>query len=1086
MSGELSGRYILGLDLGVSSVGWAVVEVNDEGQPCGLRAAGSRIFPAGLDDLEKGKGESPNAARRATRLRRRMLDRRSRRRQKLFSALLGAGLLPLAGPDFTPRDGEGLSSPAYRTFVLNELYAQLVKEEAEVLGWTEEEVAVKLPYLLRQRGLTQALSPHALGMSIYQLAARRGYQSNRKEPAPDDGTKKGKRAKTEEEEAEAEAKRAKAEEDRLVLGGIKRLEGELTRTKTTLGGYLATLDPHAARLRTRYTGRKMLVDEFTALIEAQTPHYPELLTKTFVHRLYLAIFKQRPLKSAAHLIGACELEPKAKRAPMALPSSQRYRMVAAVNNLRVKDSRRPWDKPEPLRPEQRAALLARLGADGDLMMGEAKKLIGLKPHEKLTAESMGKLKGDRTAALMRRAMGAEVWEALTLEAKDALVRDLLSVQKPDAFQRRAVKLGCDAAEAQRLYSAETFEDDYLALSTKAVLLILPMLEDGYDTMTAQRLAYPERFAPTAPVTKLPPVKVALPGMRNPLVSRTLSELRRVVNAVVATWGTPWKVRLELARDLKQSGKDREKTQRKIQAQEKRREVAFKKIEELGVARPSRADVEKALLWDECGGICPYTGESIPFHELFGQSPRFDIEHIIPFSRCLDDSFLNKTLCLNEENRRVKGQRTPQECYGSDPGRMATILGRVKRFRGDAADIKLQRFEADAEDVAKMLEGFTERQLNDTRYASRDAAKLVGLLFGGVNDAEGVNRVQASAGGVTAYLRSVWDLNRVLGGGPVKQRDDHRHHAIDAICVALTDRAIVKRLADVAELHARSPATAREERRGRLGSLPAPWEDFDYDVRAVIGAAQASHRQPRPLSGAIHEETHYSRPRWPAVAGSKDGQAAHVRKPLAMITDIEAIVDPTVRAAVVRFAAGKPLAKVIKPEGPWPMLRTKTGREIPIKRARIRVKANTTKVGRAGAERHVKLGNNSHAEIVELVGPKGQPKYEDRVVTMLEAKTRHREGRPIFARAHDDGPVRWIIQRGDVLELEVAPGVRELRVVRSVSLRFYELVTLNDARLKKVIIDTGALFRITSAATFSKLGIKHIRVDALGRRIHADA
>lgn len=1085
MGGELSGRYILGLDLGVSSIGWAVVEVNEAGEPCGLRAAGSRIFPAGLDELEKGKGESPNAARRAARLRRRMLDRRSRRREKLFNTLLGAGLLPLAGPEFTPREGEGLGSPAYRSAVLNALYARLVKEEAERLGCPEEDVAVKLPYLLRLRGLREALSPSALGMAIYQLSARRGYLSNRKEPAPAEANKRGKRANSAEEEAEAEAKRAKAEEDRLVLGNIKLLEGKLSRAQTTLGGYLASLDPHDERLRARYTSRKMLLDEFEALIAAQAPHHPVLLAQGFVHRLRLAIFRQRPLKSAAHLIGACELEPKARRAPMALPSSQRYRMVAAVNNLRVKDSRRPWDKPTPLTPEQRVALLAKLGADGDMTMAEAKKLIGLRANQKLTAESMGKLKGDRTAALMRRAMGAASWEALSLEAKDAVVRDLLSVQKPETFQKRAVKLGCDPAEAQQLYSAETFEDDYLALSTKAVLLILPMLEDGMDTMTAQRHAYPERFAPTAPVTRLPPVKLALPGLRNPLVTRTLSELRRVVNAIVETWGVPFKVRLELARDLKQSAKDREKTHKKIQVQEKRRELAAKKIQsECGVARPSRGDVEKALLWEECGGICPYTGESIPFHELFGPSPRFDIEHIIPFSRCLDDSFLNKTLCQNEENRRVKGQKTPQECYGNDPARMQTILDRVKRFRGDAAAIKLERFEADAEDVEQMLTGFTERQLNDTRYASRDAAKLVGLLFGGVNDADGVSRVQASAGGVTAYLRSVWDLNRVLGGGPVKQRDDHRHHAIDAICVALTDRAVVKRLADVAERHARSPATAREERRGRLGALPPPWEDFDHDVREVIGGVQASHRQPRPLAGAIHEETHYSKPRWPAEAGSNDGQGAHVRKPLAAIKDVEAIVDPTVREAVKDFAAGRPLDRLIKADGPWPTLRTHDGREIPIKRARIRVKASTTQVGRPGAERHVKLGNNSHAEIVELRGPKGQPKYEDRVVTLLEAKTRRRQGQPIFAKAHEDGPVRWIIRRGDVLELEVAPGVRELRVVRSVSLRFYELVTLNDARLKKVIIDTGALFRISAAATFEKLNVKHVRIDALGRRIHA--
>ena len=84
----------------------------------------------------------------------------------------------------------------------------------------------------------------------------------------------------------------------------------------------------------------------------------------------------------------------------------------------------------------------------------------------------------------------------------------------------------------------------------------------------------------------------------------------------------------------------------------------------GFQHPSRADVEKALLWEECQGECPYTGKRFPFSSLFGENPPLQVEHIIPFSRIPDDSFQNKTLCYHEENQH-KGNRTPFEAY-TDP------------------------------------------------------------------------------------------------------------------------------------------------------------------------------------------------------------------------------------------------------------------------------------------------------------------------------------------------------------------------------------------------------------------------------------
>ena len=135
----------------------------------------------------------------------------------------------------------------------------------------------------------------------------------------------------------------------------------------------------------------------------------------------------------------------------------------------------------------------------------------------------------------------------------------------------------------------------------------------------------------------------------------MTELRKVVNAIVREYGKPYEIRIELARELKKPRQERVKAttaNRKREADNKG--IAAKILNECGLANPSRADLEKAKLFVECGGICPYTGRSIPFSQLF-QDSEFDVEHIIPRSRFPDDSFQNKTLCYLPRESRAQTQ-----------------------------------------------------------------------------------------------------------------------------------------------------------------------------------------------------------------------------------------------------------------------------------------------------------------------------------------------------------------------------------------------------------------------------------------------
>ncbi len=227
---------------------------------------------------------------------------------------------------------------------------------------------------------------------------------------------------------------------------------------------------------------------------------------------------------------------------------------------------------------------------------------------------------------------------------------------------------------------------------------------------------------------------------------------------------PYSIRIEMARELRKPRKEREAAAKRMRQNEKER-IAMKALilNEAGLTNPSRDDIERARLWEECGGICPYTGRTIEFSSLFGRESQFDVEHIIPLSRCVDDSFGNKTLCYHEENRHVKRNQTPWEAYCGDEERWNDIIQRVKSWKGGNA-AKLRRFELKS---TEELEGFAARQMNDTRYTTRLAVDLLKTLYGGLHvaEADGSTRqaIFASSGTVTATLRKTTTMfNQQVG------------------------------------------------------------------------------------------------------------------------------------------------------------------------------------------------------------------------------------------------------------------------------------------------------------------------------------
>ncbi|MBT0654725.1 type II CRISPR RNA-guided endonuclease Cas9 [Geomobilimonas luticola] len=1026
-------QLILGLDIGTNSIGWALLKAELVGErfvPVGIEKTGVRIFEAGVaGSIEQGRTESHAKARREARMLRRGVFRDGQRLRRAFRLLQEAGLLPGDPNRSSERDrivkklDADLRETWERKLIAEGMDAALVK------------IAVhhNLPYFLRARGLDEKLELYEIGRTFYQLAQRRGFKSARKNI-------KGK------DDAD--------NDPNTIEKAAKGLQEEMAKVSArTMGEYFARYNPFESvdrKIRGLYTLRAMYEQEFDLLWNSQAQHYPEILTPSFRQNLLYdvyGVFWQRSLKDQSHLVGDCTLEQGEKRAAWALLDAQRFRYLQKLNDTRII----PPDGGEPYRmaPEQYDILASVLDREAGLTMTRAKELLGLTNRFRFNMGEGGETRfvGNRTAAKFIEILG-DRWQQLSSELQHRLVADYLkSKDSPAPMQRSITELGLDEKIAKKL-AAIKLEPGYCNFSRKALTKLLPHLQEGFDLHDSIVHACYKRLQPE-PLDLLPPLmdneKIAYPPLlqaygalrkdiRNPVVQRALTELRKVVNAIVRRYGKPAVVRIELARDMKKNDEQRREIWKRNRDQETHRaKAAAELLKECNIADPTRSDIEKVLLWQECGGptaLCPYTGAPMTLTDLFGTHPKFDIEHIIPFSISLDDSFLNKTLCDADYNRRVKANKMPSQLAGVDE-----MIERLKHWpKSDTRDIKLERFKM--EDTTD-IEGFVNSQLNDTRYASRLAMDYVGMLYGGKVDVTGRTRVQVGKGQITHHIRNVWRLNTILNDGGQKSRDDHRHHAVDAVAIALTEPKTIKSLSDIAKR-----AKERGERWfGREKPL-FPWQNFMNDVAASIHGLTVSHRVSHKVNTAFHEQTIYSREK------EHDGKKyVHIRRTLGgnlRKTDLVNIVDEKIRETVLarlRELGYEPekiddqkLLKAFTTSENLPYLLSKTGRQIPVKKVRVRKAETVITVGNNGCERNVSPGSNSHIEIFEVTDNKGKVKWDGWTVNSYEALLRQKNKQPIVNRIgkDDSWKFKMSLAGGDIIELQTAEDKRKLFVIKVIS------------------------------------------------------
>lgn len=659
----------------------------------------------------------------------------------------------------------------------------------------------------------------------------------------------------------------------------------------------------------------------------QARHAPDILTDDLRDEIATIIFHQRPLKTPE--VGLC-LFTDERRIPSAHPLNQRRILLETVNNLKIAARGEPA---RTLTRAERDQIVHALNnkAHTKSLSGMTMKLKALGKVIKLRSEQSFTLETANRDAIACDPVRASLshpgrfgarWSTLDSERQWDLVQRIRAVQS-DAEHADLVRWltdnhGLDRGHAEATANAP-LPEGYGRLGLTATTRILAALESDVMTYSAAVAAcgWHHSDVRTGEILDNLPYygeileRHVIPGtydptdddvtrygrITNPTVHIGLNQLRRLVNRIITVYGRPDEIVVELARDLKLSEDQKGEVQRNIKKNTEAAIQRGKKLEEMGVP-DTGANRMVLRLWEDLGDDvmtrnCPYTGKRISAGMLFDGS--CDVDHILPYSRTLDDGFANRTLCLKEANRQ-KTNKTPWEAWGGTD-EWEVIAANLKNLPAN----KAWRFAPDAMERFEGENDFSARALKDTQYLSRIARTYLDALYDG---GDRKSHVWVVPGRLTEMLRRHWGLNGLTAltdsdaqTVKAKNRTDHRHHAIDAAVVAATDRGLIKRIADMAQ---------RDEINGAedvARSVPPPWERFREDIGAQVARIIVSHRADHgridpvarksgrdSTSGQLHNDTAYG-------IGKDDTVVS--RKPLASIRPNDIAI--TKRGANIRDA-----------------------------------------------------------------------------------------------------------------------------------------------------------------------------------------
>lgn len=812
---------VLGVDIGMASIGFALLNYDLDTKTGFIEKMGVHLF----DKAEQPKtGASLALARRTARQARKTIRRRVGRLKALRRLFESHNL------EFIPAD-----NTITHTFEeQNRANQQAVRFLSELAPWE-----------LRSQALQRKLEKKELARVLYHIAKHRGFKSTKKGETSDEKSESSKMLG-----AASQNRAAFLEAGYPTIGAYlysERLEkGQKVRNRN--GEYINTIL------------RSLNEDEARLILKIQRENFSQTwITEKFIEEYCSIAFSQKPLKSVEDMVGDCTLEKlkgnSAPRAPRFSRSAELFVLWEKINHLRII---RANGQPDILTPEERRKVYEKAHSQKTIEYSHIRKCCNMAADDvfnmlSYTALKKKKKSKNSAVALTKTPEMLESWDAIVtqtektkfvelggyyalkkilgedLEGEQVLLWDevakILSFEQDveamaDKLYARQEALKLSDEQILELIKIHDFKGT-VNLSCQAIQALLPFLKEGktYDKAVLEA-GYQIKIEKKG--TKLPPFEMT----NNPVVNRALSQVRKVINAILREYGLPDKIHVELAREMTRTFDDRKKIENEQKANRAlNEEIKIKIAEDFGGFVPPL----KYKLWLEQQRLCLYSGLPISPEELKDET-QTQIDHALPYARSFNNSYFNKVLVKTGENQH-KGDRTVWEYFEKrkSPEEWDRLVHAVKYLPSQKRNnILNQSFDRHEED-------WKDRHLNDTRWITRAVKTHIEQHLNLPGEPGKKQTVLAVNGSVTHYLRVQWGLEK-------DREESSKHHAQDAAVIAAATPDIIHMVANYNKYLRKA--------KGEPVRTPLPWDSFRRDIKQELDNIFVSRMPRRSVSGEI--------------------------------------------------------------------------------------------------------------------------------------------------------------------------------------------------------------------------------------------
>ncbi|WP_416860463.1 type II CRISPR RNA-guided endonuclease Cas9 [Helicobacter ganmani] len=819
---------ILGFDIGITSIGWAYVE-GEELKDCGVR-----IFTKAENPKN---GDSLAAPRREARGVRRRLARRKARLNVIKRLLCKEFGLNLS--DYFANDGE--LPKAYET--------------------TKD---TKSPYELRTLALSQKLDSKDLARVILHIAKHRGYGNKHAKTGSDKDSGK-------------------------VLSAIKVNETAMKDKYQSVGEYFYKEFYQKLRLESEKKGNN-ITKEFKnvrnkgenyehcvaqeqvraelELIFAKQKEFGITFSENFESQIIETAFYQRDLKSFENKVGKCVFYDEPRAPKDSLSAIEFVALTRIINTLKnLEEKSKNLGIGEAYGKDKIQEILKIVLDKGEISYKKLREILHLDERILFAKDSKldytkgmqeaekAKLIEFKNLKAFKKAMG-EDFGKFSREELDSIAMDIALIKSKENLAKKLQNYSALSKEQVEALSNLNFAK-HIDLSFKALDKILPFMREGlrYDE-AVKKAGLQEHRKHKQKGEFLIPLKDYEPYLANPVVARALSEYRKVLNALLRKYGNVHKIHLEFTREAGKNYDERKKIEKEQREHFEANQKAIQQCEILGLPI-NGANILKMKLWIEQKELCVYSDRKITREHLL-DSKVLEVDHIYPYSRSFDDSYMNKVLVFAKENQN-KLNKTPFEAFGNDKEKWDRILSLSANLP------KQKQRRISNKDFKDKEGGFLTRNLKDTGYIARlasqwskDCLKFENLSENEVTIAgeKGSSvHIEVVSGQLTSMLRHYWGLGD-------KDRNNHLHHAVDAVILAYTNNAMIEAFANFKKTQEQNKRKfyakqiAESEYKAKKAFFE-PCKDFRSKVLEKIESIFVSKPPRKRARGALHEETFYS-------------------------------------------------------------------------------------------------------------------------------------------------------------------------------------------------------------------------------------